>query len=225
MIKCIVFDAYGTLISTGSGSVDAARRILELNGCKMDAALFYKKWKELHRKHIENLTDFVKEEKIFEKDLEELYRIYGINGNYRKDVIIMLNTLGKRTAFAETKRIIEKVSTYYAVCIGSTTDTKPLLRDLKRNEISVENVFTSESLRVYKPQKDFYVSIAEQMQFDYSEILFVGDSLTDDVQGPGSTGMKTCFVNRKGIRWDKSRFNPDYVIGDLNELPQLLDRI
>lgn len=28
MIKYILFDAYGTLISTGSGSIDAARKIL-----------------------------------------------------------------------------------------------------------------------------------------------------------------------------------------------------
>lgn len=28
MIKCIVFDVYGTLISTGTGSVDATKKFL-----------------------------------------------------------------------------------------------------------------------------------------------------------------------------------------------------
>ena len=33
MIKAIVFDAYGTLISTGKGSIEAAGKILAINNC------------------------------------------------------------------------------------------------------------------------------------------------------------------------------------------------
>ena len=53
-IKAIVFDVYGTLVSTGTGSLDAAAEILRRNGREdLSPALFYRRWKALHREHIE----------------------------------------------------------------------------------------------------------------------------------------------------------------------------
>ena len=49
----IIFDEYGTLISTGSGSFDATRKILSLQNEKhIYENKFYAKWKEYHRLHM-----------------------------------------------------------------------------------------------------------------------------------------------------------------------------
>jgi len=42
LIKGIIFDAYGTLINTGGGSIQAAQRILEKNKKDVDAKIFTK---------------------------------------------------------------------------------------------------------------------------------------------------------------------------------------
>jgi FMN phosphatase YigB (HAD superfamily) len=68
----------------------------------------------------------------------------------------MLHTLGRRRAFPETNETLEHLNKRYLVCIGSTTDTSPLIRDLENNHITVHHVFTSESLQAYKPQRIFY---------------------------------------------------------------------
>ncbi len=44
-MKLIIFDAYGTLISTGTGSVDAVKKILELQDKDINPQEFYKEWK------------------------------------------------------------------------------------------------------------------------------------------------------------------------------------
>ena len=50
MLKAIIFDAYGTLISTGNNSVKAAERILLLNKRPdISPAEVYGRWKKLHR--------------------------------------------------------------------------------------------------------------------------------------------------------------------------------
>ena len=72
MVKAVVFDAYGTLISTGTGSLDAAQKILTLHPVPMSAKTFYADWKKYHRQHIDSLTQFVPEETIFLWDLEKL---------------------------------------------------------------------------------------------------------------------------------------------------------
>ena len=221
MVKAVVFDAYGTLISTGTGSLDAAQRILDLYGSAIVAKTFYADWKKYHRQHIDSLTQFVPEETIFLWDLEKLYGQYGLSGNAAEDVRIMLDTLGNRTAFPESRGIVEQLKRAYTVCIGSTTDTEPLMRDLNRSGIVVDRVFTSEGLQVYKPQKAFYERILTELSLLPQEVLFVGDSLTDDVSGPKQVGMKTCWVNRKGQVAPVPL--PDYEVSDLTGLPAILE--
>lgn len=220
MIKAIIFDAYGTLISTGNGSVEAAKKILALNRRgDIDPTEFYSRWKELHKKHKDTLDSFITEEKIFEKDLCELYNLYSINGDYKKDVQIMLDTLGKRKAFPESREVLALLSQKYIVAIGSTTDTAPLLSDIKNNHLEVTKVFTSEALRLYKPHRAFYEKIIAGLGVRANEALFVGDSLIDDVEGPQSVGMRACWVNRKGA--SVREHLPDYEINNLRELLEI----
>ena len=221
MIKAIVFDAYGTLISTGTGSLDAAQKILDLHGSDVSAKAFYADWKSYHRKHIDELAQFVPEETIFRWDLEKLYQQYGLRGNAHEDVQIMMDTLGNRIAFPESKAVIEGLKDTVTVCIGSTTDTEPLMRDLARSGITVDHIFTSEDLRVYKPQKAFYETILSVLTLPPEEVLFVGDSLTDDIYGPRQVGMKTCWVNRKGQ--PSPTPPPDWAVSDLTELLTILE--
>lgn len=221
MIKAVVFDAYGTLISTGTGSVEAAQKILDLHGSSISAKTFYADWKQYHREHMDHLTQFVTEETIFRWDLEKLYVQYDLPGKAAEDVGIMLNTLGNRMAFPESKEVVERLKRSVTVCIGSTTDTEPLMRDLARSGVTVDRVFTSEGLRVYKPQKAFYEKILAVLSLHPEEVLFVGDSLTDDVYGPRQVGMKTCWVNRKGQPSPVPP--PDYTVPDLNGVLAILE--
>lgn len=219
VIKAVVFDVYGTLISTGTGSVDAARRILEHHGADISPKAFYADWKKYHRKHMDSLTGFVPEETIFLWDLEKLYAQYGLPGKAAEDVRIMLDTLGNRTAFPESREVVERLKSSVIVCIGSTTDTQPLMRDLNRSGISVGHIFTSEGLQVYKPQKAFYEKILSALSLQPEEVLFVGDSFTDDIYGPRQVGMKTCWVNRK--HQPAPVPPPDYEVSDLTGVLEL----
>lgn len=224
MLKSIIFDAYGTLISTGNGSVKAAERILALNKRPdISPTEFYRRWKKLHRQHIDCLAAFTTEEAVFHSDLCKLYQEYGLTRDACQDVQIMLDTLGHRTAFPETKEILKRLGQDYITAVGSTTDTKPLLWDLERNHLEIPHIFTSESMEVYKPKKDFYEKILCSLNISSSEALFVGDSLIDDVQGPQSVGIKACWVNRKGA--DTAGVVPDFEIQNLEQLIQITEAL
>ena len=216
-MKTIIFDAYGTLISTGTGSVDAAGRILARNGREdIPAKDFYARWKHLHRLHMDAPGEFVNEETIFHMDLRALYAEFGFSRNADEDVELMLETLNNRAAFPESREVLEQLGRDHVVCIGSTTDSAPLMQNLERNALRVHRVFTSEGLRTYKPRHEFYDSILEQLKIPAPETLFVGDSLVDDVEGPQRVGMRACWINRRGAA--AGDFAPDYEIRDLREL-------
>jgi 2-haloalkanoic acid dehalogenase type II len=221
LIKGIIFDSYGTLINTGGGSIQAAQRILEKNKKDVDAKIFYKKWKYYHKKHIDSLKYFAVEEDIFLMDLILLYKEYEINGNPENDVKIMLDTLGKRNSFPETNVVLNALRPNYQLFIGSNSDDIPLRTDIERNGIEVNKVFTSESLKVYKPKKEFYLFILDEIKMRYDEVLFVGDSLTDDVLGPATLGIKTIWLNYNNITYDQNDYKPLYEINNLNQLLEI----
>ena len=224
MLKAIIFDAYGTLFSTGTGSVDAAARILRKAGRDdIDARNFYARWKQLHRKHTSMPGEFAIEDEIFRRDLHRLYEEYRIDSDADADVKIMLDTLGKRSAFPETRDVLAVLGRDFTVCIGSTTDTGYLMRDVERSGISIDHVFTSESLREYKPFPGFYRMILDALGIEASEALFVGDSLTDDVDGPQRVGMKACWINRKHD--SPGDIRPDYELYDLRGVVKIAEEL
>ena len=74
MVKNIIFDAYGTVLSTGGGSIEATQKILVNNGCKEDAGRVYRYWKKIHKEHIRSTKEFfLTEEEIFVKDLTVIF--------------------------------------------------------------------------------------------------------------------------------------------------------
>ena len=224
MLKAIIFDAYGTLISTGNGSIEAARKILALNNrLDISAEKFYEHWKKYHRYHISSLNQFINEAAIFSMDLEKLYIKFHMNRDPKIDVNIMLNTLENRIAFSESKDVLQWTNCRLTTCIGSTTDTQPLLQNMERNQLFVDKVFTSEMLQVYKPNKIFYQSIINDLHIAATDVIFIGDSLIDDVYGPQSVGMKTCWINRKGQK--NASIKPDYEISDLKELYNIINSL
>jgi 2-haloalkanoic acid dehalogenase type II len=218
-LRAIVFDAYGTLIDTGDGSVRATGAILAKNGCDLDAGEVYARWKQYHRMHIESLATFVNEEAVFLLDLKRLYADYGIVGDPEEDVKIMLSTLGVRRLFPETLEVVGELRKRYQVFIASTSDTAPLESDLARSNLAVDGYFTSESLRIYKPAREFYIRVLSEIGHSADEVLFVGDSLQDDVWGPAGAGLKTVWVNRKSASIPAhTDVLPDHEIHDLREL-------
>ncbi len=226
MRQLLIFDAYGTLISTGNGSVSAARSILALQEKDIDTERFYADWKKYHRRHIDRCgtEGFLPERRLFEMDLEALYMDYGIDRPFSEDVSIMLASLEHRALFPETAEVIRRLREKYRVVIGSTTDTRPLLLNLSQSRLEVDEVYTSEMLKSYKPSAQFYRAILRREGRSAKETMFIGDSLIDDVAGPKNIGMQTVLIDRAGKHKSFSeKERPHHIVSDLTEVITILD--
>ena len=224
-MKLIIFDVYGTLISTGTGSLDAVKKILALQDKMIDPKEFYKEWKKQHRIHMDhaNAESFMEEEAIFRLDLEQLYLKYNISRDFGSDVKIMLDTLGKRKCFGETLSSIEKLQKKYRVVIGSTRDNEPLYQDMERNRLTVDAVYTSEFIRKYKPDPAFYQYILEKEKCSNEDAVFVGDSYVDDVCGPGRVGIRSILIDRKhSFHCEENGFEPWKITNSLENIMELV---
>lgn len=155
MKKAIIFDVYGTLISTGNGSIKAVKEILNQFDLQITDEDFYSEWKALNRGY-KNSDCFLSEREIFTQSLNDLYQKYNIISDYKNDVNIMLNTMFNRKIFEDTFIALKQLSKDFRLLIGSTTDDMPLFQNIEYNKFDIiptERIYTSEKLELYNHQK------------------------------------------------------------------------
>ncbi|MBE5785607.1 MAG: HAD family hydrolase [Clostridiales bacterium] len=224
MVRHIIFDCFGTLVSTGSGSLDATKKILLDVGAEHDPKVFYKEWKTHKKRMMAESECFLDEKTWFILSLAEMFRRYRIAANADTAVYPMLDSLfGERKAYSDVNETLAAFRKMGVDCaIGSTTDDDSLSHCLAANGLKFENVFTSEGMHVYKPEPAFYETILRETGWDKAQCLFVGDSYTDDVFGPKRIGMKAALLDREGKHAaDVYDPMPDHIIRSLLELPAL----
>ena len=84
-----------------------------------------------------------------------------------------------------------------AAVAANTFDPPDLfLADLARQGIEgrVDAVVLSCEVGVRKPDPRFYAAVAEALGTGPADVLFVGDSMRDDVLGPAAWGMQGCLA-------------------------------
>lgn len=199
-IKAIIFDAFGTLFKvTSGGSAKTIMKNIVDCGSVVDEKTFLEEWKAYYKKHTLGDCEFMKERDIFIARIQMFYDRYCVNRNAENDADVLLAGAFEREAYPETKTVLNELMKKYSVFIGSNTDNDVLESVMQKNEILVHKVYTSENLKCYKPSMHFFTQILEDNGLLADEVLFVGDSLTDDILGPKALGIKTVWVDRNGI--------------------------
>lgn len=88
-----------------------------------------------------------------------------------------------------------------------------------------EKIFISEEIGYNKPSAEFFTHCFEKIpNFCRERTVIIGDSLTSDILGGINAGITTCWFNPQG-RPGREDILPDYVIGQLEQVPALLKKI
>ena len=215
-MRAIIFDAFGTLFKvTSGGSAKTIMKNITDCGIVLDEKAFLEEWKSYYKKHTSDDYDFMTERDIFISRIQMFYDRYHVKRNAENDADSLLATAFAREAYPETKDVLHDLMENYLVFIGSNTDNDVLECVMQNNNVTVHKVYTSENLKCYKPSGHFFTQILDDSALSANEVLFVGDSVTDDIMGPKAIGIKTVWIDRDGVGGD---FGQDYTITNLNEL-------
>ncbi len=221
-VEAIIFDAYGTLFDTGDGSVRATARILQFRNQSLDPSVVYREWKLHHRRLIAELDEFLPEREVFALGLAAVYAQFGIVGDPAADVQVLLDSIRARVAFADVADAIARLQMKANLSIASNTDHKPLMETISRCGLRVQGCYSSEMLRAYKPRPEFYQRLLKTIGADARRVLFVGDSVAEDVTGPELAGMKALLLDRKSAD-NRRGTNGLHQIRSLTELCSAFD--
>lgn len=177
-------------------------------------------WKRLERGEVTKeqllngrFTDFFAEYDLKDIDVERFRKDYQQNlGNiysFKDDSLTICKSL--QTKFKQ-----------YVVTNGVSSTQRSKLGLSGFTEV-MDDLFISEEIGVPKPEKEFFEYCLEHVaEKDKSKILLVGDSLTSDIKGANTVGIKACWYNPKEILRPEG-FHIDYEIADLHQIYDVLD--
>lgn len=135
---------------------------------------------------------------------------------FRNDAVIfpeVEDTLKELNA----KRIV--VGTLTDVAYGM--DNKYALEDIALIIKYIQYPYTSNDIGYRKPNAKGLQLIANQLEADTKNIIFVGDEMKD-IQCAGNAGAVSVLINRNN---EKKNFGQDYEISDLQELLGIITTI
>lgn len=225
--KAVVFDLDDTLLSYQQSEAAVLRRIFAENGIEMTqealAHTWTVSWEEWDRLH-----------------LSETYRpevAEGFHRLYREYLLIFFAALGKTYPFTDPlPRLAEKFIAYLGEQTPFCTGAELLLQTLASTHrlaiatnglaaiqnprldglpVAVER-FISEEVGAVKPSFCFFEVLLNRLGLSARDCLFIGDSLSSDMAGAISAGMRTVWVNPAGR--ESGAWKPDLVVASLTEL-------
>lgn len=120
----------------------------------------------------------------------------------------------------EVKEFLSAVR--FPICIVSNADRADIIAALRKNDISVDYVITSEDARSYKPNRQIFDMALSETGWRRDRVIHVGDSLHSDIGGAIVAGIKNGWLNRAHRIHDIGTHQPDHEFEDLLGLLRLV---
>lgn len=229
MIKVILWDIDGTVLDFKVAEKAAVRRCFEIFGlgdCSDEMLAVYSEinvryWKMLERGEMTK-------PQILKGRFEEFFRLYGL----RSDVAEAFNgeyqiRLGDTICFyenaLETVLALRGKTLQCAVTNGTKLAQVRKLSESGLDKI-FDHIFISEEVGAEKPSAAFFDKVFGTIgDYEKSEILIVGDSLTSDIRGGNDSGILTCWFNPDN-KINSSGEHTDFVISNIAEVAEIIER-
>jgi 2-haloacid dehalogenase len=217
-IKVCVFDAYGTLFDVNS----AAAKCKEKLGSKWEG--FANAWRTTQLEYTW-LRSLMKKHKNFweitEDSLDHTMEAFKIKKEMRNE---LLDLYKKLSPYPEVKECLEELKNKKIIMAILSNGTPELLKGLvESNNIQnyFDNIFSIESVGVYKPDSRVYEMPIKQYGCKPENIYFMSSN-TWDISGGGVFGYNAVWINRFNKAFDKLGYKPKFVINNLKELLKII---
>lgn len=136
---------------------------------------------------------------------------------------LFLSNLAKQSALiGGAKEILQYLKPKYTLCVASNAPYEQQLQRLQNAGIKqfFDEFFISEKIGHQKPTKGFFEFCFDRLgNPQKQDVMIIGDSLTADISGGKSYGIKTCWFDRYG---SKQNVDADFCIDKLEQLKNIL---
>ena len=228
MIKNILLDMDNTLLDFSRAERIAAAKALTAMGIKPTGELL-RRYHELNDEQWRLFElGLLEREQVKVRRYELLFDEMGIEVSAKETAKVYEGLLGIGHYFMEgAEALLETLSRDYRLYLATNGTSNVQKSRIKSADISkyFQGIYISEDVGYNKPDKRYFEACFKDIpDFDPTETVMIGDSLTSDIRGGINAGIKTVWFNHDGKSRDDS-IVPDYEIHSLSQIPDLMKRI
>jgi 2-haloacid dehalogenase len=215
--KAITFDAYGTLLQN-RGLVEVARCIVDDHRLSVSTDDVCRSWIDLYYEATQ-LPPFRTLRQIHADILPRVLRQLDVGDDVARYVDLFFRVTTQVELYPETLTVLSSLG-HRRSAIISNADHEHLAA--WTFALPVEFILISEEVGAYKPDRLVFQRALDRFGVEPHEVLHVGDSDVDEVQGAKAAGLRVAWVNRDGRPRRRDVPSPDFEVRDLTELLALL---
>lgn len=128
----------------------------------------------------------------------------------------------KQVDDSDPPQALERLKTRYRLVVLSNGEPH-FLDHLAKNRVrwKFDEVISVQVIGAFKPHPGIYLRAAGILRLEVNECLMVSAN-SFDVMGARACGYRGAFVNRYGLPYEDSPYQPDVVVKDFKELADAL---
>jgi len=230
MYKAILFDLDNTLLNYSLSELDSMKRTVREHQLFEEGEAEWETFWATYTKHnLKHWMDFVNKTGTHQSIEDVLVSSFRdtLNTNPSQHEILSHTYWNYfcNTCYFEggAEEVLHALKSDYRLGIISNG-----IGDAQRKRLTVgnvrdmfESVIVSDEVGVKKPTKEIFELSLNELQLSHHEVLFIGDSLSDDYHGAKNAGIDFCFYNRGRIPMTNA-YEPKYVVNELQELLKVI---
>ena len=196
MIKAFFLDFYGTVVhEDGEVVKKISQLIYETGKAESPSEVDSFWWKDFQNLFNNSYGNTFETQRALEKkSIKHTLEKFASNENIDKLSNYMFEHWVKPPIFEESKKFFE--ISPLPIYIVSNIDANDVLRAIEFHQLSPSGIFTSEDAKAYKPRKEIFELALKSTGLHADEVIHIGDSLSSDVKGASSVGIKAIWLNR-----------------------------
>ena len=225
-ITTLTFDIFGTVLDLTGSLEEPTGELLSELGSDMSGAEFYPEWRA--RQRIEQFQDsliMLGHSGYLETCRRAL--VYSLRANDiefdPKRIHRFMDVWQDLKPYGDSIQGLQRLAGKYRL-VALSNGEPDYLRHLADNRITFDfdAIISVEEGGAFKPHPAVYRSAARMLDADPSRIMMVA-AHSFDIMGARACGFRGAYVNRYSLPYeDTIQYTPDIVVGDFNQLADVL---
>jgi len=218
----VFFDADGTLIDHKACEKHALQYVFDGLGLRYDEA-YQDKFRTIECELWVNAeSGHIPHKDIFTMRFERLFEAINVDYNdfFNADELFKTGLAGSTALLNGAEEIMAYLyGKGFMLCVvtnGLVALQKPRVMNSSIGKY-ISHIIVSEEVGVHKPNPLIFNTLLKRISLNAGNVIMIGDSLQNDVQGAINAGMQSVWFNPDSVG-NTTGIQPDYGINDLLEL-------
>ena len=224
-VKALTFDLFGTVLDLGGSLTPHIADLLKSKRSETTPELFWEQWR--YRQRIEQYQDTIM--MLGHSGYLETARrgfVWTLKRNNipfnPEEVVEFMKAWQNLSPFPEVVSALHRLRQRFKL-VALSNGEPHFLEHLAKNRIQYDfdDIISVETVGAFKPHPGVYRRAAANLGLEVGECMMVSSN-SFDVVGARACGFRGAFVDRYGLPYEDTAFQPDVTVSDFTGLADAL---